>query len=111
MMSNFQFLKTTGLTITLAAGMALSTGIAQARSRYSSSDITAAQQQLQASGYYKGPIDGRYNRKTVHALSDFQVDNDLTQTGRLNHKTCNKLKISCGMPSTSATTTTPSTAK
>ena len=110
-MCNLKLLRTTGLTITLAAGMALSTGIALARSRYSSSDITAAQQQLQASGYYKGPIDGRYNHKTVHALTDYQVDNGLAETGRLNHKTCNKLGISCGVPNTSATTSTPSTPK
>lgn len=91
--------------------MMLTPGITQARSRYSSNDITAAQQQLQASGYYKGPIDGRYNHKTVRALTDFQVDNDLAETGRLNHKTCNKLGISCGTPSTATATTTPSTPK
>lgn len=95
MTCNLRLLKTTGLTITLAAGMTLSTGIAQARTHYSSGDITAAQQQLQASGYYKGPIDGRYNHKMVRALTDYQVDNDLAETGRLNHKTCNKLGISC----------------
>jgi peptidoglycan hydrolase-like protein with peptidoglycan-binding domain len=91
--------------------MTLSTGIGQARSRYSSADITAAQQKLQSSGYYKGAIDGRYNHKTVRALTDFQVDNNLGETGRLNRKTCNKLGITCGVPSASAATTTPSTPK
>ena len=93
MMCNLRFLKNTGLTITFAAGMMLTTGIAQARTHYTSTEITAAQQQLQASGYYKGSIDGRYNRKMARALTDFQVDNDLTETGRLNHKTCSRLGL------------------
>ena len=98
MISTLKLWKTAGISLAAAAGLTLFTGTAQARNRYSSEDVREAQQQLRASGYYRGPIDGRYHHRMTRALTDFQVDNNLAETGRLNHRTCERLSISCGNP-------------
>jgi peptidoglycan hydrolase-like protein with peptidoglycan-binding domain len=57
--------------------------------------IVSAQKRLWTRGYYRGPIDGRYNSRTRRALRNFQFDHGLAQTGRLNRKTCLMLGASC----------------
>jgi peptidoglycan hydrolase-like protein with peptidoglycan-binding domain len=79
----------------LMGGISILTGPAQARTFSSRSDIFSAQKRLRAKGYYRGPINGRYNSRTVRALTNFQFDHNLAQTGRLNPKTCIRLGASC----------------
>lgn len=94
MICNLKLWKKIALPLIVVGGMSVMTDPAQARS-YPRSYIFSAQKRLMASGYYRGPIDGRYNRRTVRALRDFQFDNNLSQTGRLNRKTCIMLGASC----------------
>jgi peptidoglycan hydrolase-like protein with peptidoglycan-binding domain len=94
MICNLKFWKNLGLSMIVMGGMSLITGPAQART-YPRSYIFSAQKRLMATGYYRGPIDGRYNRRTMRALRNFQFDNNLAETGRLNRKTCIRLGASC----------------
>ena len=79
----------------LMSGMSILTSTAQARTFDSSSAIFSAQKRLQAKGYFRGPVNGRLNSRTRRALRNFQSDNKLAQTGRLNLKTCIMLGASC----------------
>jgi len=94
MICNLKIWKKIALPLIVVCGMSVMPDPAQART-YPRSYIFSAQKRLMASGYYRGPIDGRYNRRTVRALRDFQFDNNLSQTGRLNRKTCIMLGASC----------------
>jgi hypothetical protein len=94
MIGTLTFWKRIGLSMILLSGLSILTGPAQART-YPRSYIFSAQKRLRASGYYRGPIDGRYNRRTVRALTNFQFDHNLAQTGRLNRMTCAKLGAAC----------------
>jgi hypothetical protein len=49
--------------------------------------IASAQQQLANDGYYNGPIDGIAGPGTRNAIANFQNDNNLAPTGRLNEPT------------------------
>jgi peptidoglycan hydrolase-like protein with peptidoglycan-binding domain len=92
MIRTLKFWKNLSLSMIVVGGMSIMTASAQASPpRY----IVSAQKRLWASGYYRGPIDGRYNRGTRRALRNFQVDHGLAQTGRLNRKTCLMLGASC----------------
>ena len=42
------------------------------------------QQALAARGYYKGPIDGKWNDDSVDALRRFQTDQNLSPDGKIN---------------------------
>jgi hypothetical protein len=97
MICTLKFWKNIALSIFLMGGMSVVTEMAQARTFYSRNDVFSAQKRLRMKGYYRGPIDGRYNRRTVRALTDFQFDHNLAQTGRLNPKTCTMLGASCAM--------------
>ena len=97
MICSLKFWKNIGLSTILLGGMAIMTGPAQARSFSSRGNIFSAQKRLQMKGYYRGPLNGRYNRRTMRALTDFQFDHNLAQTGRLNPKTCRRLGTSCGI--------------
>ena len=91
MIRTLKFWKNLGLSV-LLGGMSFMTASAQAnRPHY----IASAQKRLWASGYYRGPIDGRYNSRTRRALRNFQFDHGLAETGRLNRKTCVMLGASC----------------
>jgi len=87
-----KFWKNLALSVMVLGGMSLVTAPAQASPPHS---IASAQKRLWARGYYRGPIDGRYNRRTRRALRNFQFDHRLAQTGRLNPKTCLMLGASC----------------
>jgi peptidoglycan hydrolase-like protein with peptidoglycan-binding domain len=97
MICNLKFLKNIGLSMILMGGTYILTDSAQARTSPSRSDIFNAQKRLAAKGYYRGPIDGRFNRRTRRAVSNFQFDHRLAQTGRLNSKTCIMLGAKCSM--------------
>ena len=47
---------------------------------------------LYYTGYYKSAIDGEIGRKTEKAISDFQGDNNLDETGEWDEDTLRKLK-------------------
>jgi peptidoglycan hydrolase-like protein with peptidoglycan-binding domain len=49
---------------------------------------------LEELGYDPGPIDGIIGEKTAHAIKQFQHDNDLLVTGKLDEKTIEKLSSS-----------------
>ena len=49
--------------------------------------ITELQLELQALGYYDGPIDGRYSEATIAAVRAFQADLGVPQTGLLDAAT------------------------
>lgn len=52
---------------------------------------SAVQRQLSKKGYYKGSIDGQFGPASRDALSHFQRDNDLRETGRIDEDTLDKL--------------------
>jgi peptidoglycan hydrolase-like protein with peptidoglycan-binding domain len=92
MIRTLKFLKNLGLSMIVVGGMSIMTVPAQAsRPHY----ILSAQKRLWATGYYRGPIDGRDNSRTRRALRNFQSDHGLVATGRLNRKTCLMLGASC----------------
>jgi peptidoglycan hydrolase-like protein with peptidoglycan-binding domain len=95
MISIVKFWKNIGLSMILVSGMSVLAGSAQARVSHSRNDIISAQRRLQMKGYYRGPINGLKNRRTVRALRDFQFDHNLAETGTLNSRTCRMLGASC----------------
>lgn len=58
-----------------------------ARGRTSRNEIRQAQEQLKQQGLYRGRVDGKMGRETHAALSQFQQQNGLQQTGRLDQQT------------------------
>jgi peptidoglycan hydrolase-like protein with peptidoglycan-binding domain len=98
MIYTLKFWKNIGLSMIVMGGMFIPTGSAQARTFDSHGHIASAQKRLRAKGYYRGPINGRLNRRTRRALTDFQFDHNMAGTGRLNLKTCTILGASCGIP-------------
>jgi len=57
------------------------------------SDIYQAQKILTQLGYDPGPVDGHSGVKTHAALKQYQKDNKLSQTGKLDNKTAKALGI------------------
>jgi len=55
--------------------------------------VRAAQRALQSQGYYGGAIDGIAGPKTRSGLREFQRDNGLEVTGKIDGKTAKKLGI------------------
>ena len=55
--------------------------------------VKAVQQALQAKGMDPGPIDGIMGPKTTAALKAFQKDQKLTESGRLDDQTRDKLGV------------------
>ena len=55
--------------------------------------IKQAQQALTDKGLYKGKVTGRLNRDFRKAVKDFQTQNQLKPTGRLNQETLAKLNV------------------
>ena len=51
----------------------------------------AVQRQLSKKGYYKGSIDGQFGPKSRSALSQFQADHHLRETGRIDEATLDAL--------------------
>ncbi|MEW6733388.1 MAG: peptidoglycan-binding protein [Acidobacteriota bacterium] len=58
--------------------------------------ISRAQQRLRNLGYYRGPINGMLTITTRRALREFQDDNQLVETGRLDVATARELGLSFG---------------
>lgn len=52
-----------------------------------------AQRALEAKGYYRGPIDGIIGPKTRSGLREYQGDNGLEVTGKLDAKTAQSLGV------------------
>jgi hypothetical protein len=56
--------------------------------------LAKAQEKLAGLGYYHGPVDGNYGPATFQAVQQFQADNSLPVSGRLDLKTLASLGIS-----------------
>jgi peptidoglycan hydrolase-like protein with peptidoglycan-binding domain len=54
---------------------------------WSKSRIEQVQRRLKAAGAYDGPIDGKLGARTQQAISTFQQEHGLPQTGNLDQKT------------------------
>lgn len=69
---------------------------------YNQDAVKRAQQQLYLGGYSPGVADGLFGKKTAVALQQFQTDQGLNPTGRLNEDTIALLdKLYGGVPATS----------
>ncbi len=60
---------------------------------HSSEALAKAQAKLAGLGYYKGVVDGTYGPQTAQAVQQFQADNNLPVSGRLDLKTLSSLGI------------------
>lgn len=60
----------------------------------SSLQLRIAQSKLSELGYYKGNIDGVLNKETFDALKNYQVDNNLSVSGKLDSQTTASLGVS-----------------
>ena len=58
---------------------------------YPRSEIIQVQQKLQQDGLYNGKIDGTLGRETRHALREYQQQNGLRVTARLDRQTLDHL--------------------
>lgn len=59
-----------------------------------SGPLAKAQAKLAGLGYYHGPVDGSYGTATAQAVQQFQADNNLPISGRLDLKTLASLGVS-----------------
>jgi peptidoglycan hydrolase-like protein with peptidoglycan-binding domain len=66
------------------------------------SAVRMAQQKLKSAGLYKGKVDGKSGPETMAALKAFQQQNNLKQTGKLDHATKEKLGLAMNSGSTTA---------
>jgi hypothetical protein len=53
---------------------------------------STAQEKLKKIGYYNGEVDGKAGPQTIKALRNFQIDNYLEVTGRLDLRTIKALR-------------------
>lgn len=74
-----------------------------------SADVTSLQKQLQAAGYFKGPITGYYGAMTQSAVLEFQKAKGLMADGIAASETLSELQTSTGESTPSSTTTQPTT--
>lgn len=58
-----------------------------------SGTLAKVQAKLAGLGYYKGPVDGNFGPLTTQAVEQFQGDNSLPVSGRLDLKTLSSLGI------------------
>lgn len=61
--------------------------------------VRTAQKQLKEAGFDPGPIDGQLGRQTHQAIREYQKDNGLPQTGRLDEQTKEMLMAEGTQPS------------
>ncbi len=61
-----------------------------------SAKVKKAQEALQEAGLYKGKIDGKFGPQTKAAVKEFQKENGLKQTARLDSATMKKLSQAGG---------------
>ena len=69
----------------------------------SEDEVRQAQQQLQAQGLYKGPMDGKVGSEMHRALARYQQQNGLRQTGTLDEQTVARIGGGAG-PAIGSTT-------
>src|SRR5205814_1379810 len=69
----------------------------------SEDEVRQTQQQLQAQGLYKGPIDGKVGSEMQRALARYQQQNGLRQTGTLDEQTVARIGGGAG-PAIGSTT-------
>ena len=60
---------------------------------YDNATVLKVQEELQAMGYNPGPLDGIWGRKTKRALKEFQYENGLSVTGKIDRPTKEKLGL------------------
>jgi len=79
----------------------------------SKSEIKQAQEQLKAAGMYKGKVDGNMGPETKQAISQFQQQKGLDQTGKLDQQTLSAMSNNNAGANSGASgygsSTTPST--
>lgn len=63
------------------------------RDKIDRDDVKEVQQALMNKGYYNGPIDGVAGSKTRSGVKEFQQDEDLPATGRINAATLERLNV------------------
>jgi peptidoglycan hydrolase-like protein with peptidoglycan-binding domain len=63
------------------------------QAKMGSRDTRTAQEALKTKGFDPGPIDGKLGPRTAHALRDYQKQEGLQQTGRLDGETRTKLGV------------------
>jgi hypothetical protein len=68
----------------------------------SMTSVRGAQATLKQQGLYKGQVDGKIGPQTRSALTQFQAQNGLSQTARLDQPTIDKLTSGASMPQTRA---------
>lgn len=73
-------------------------------------EIKAAQACLKACGFYEGSIDGIFGRNSRGGLKQFQAENGLPATGRLDPQTLEKLKAAAGEGAAAVSAATPAPA-
>jgi len=62
----------------------------------SETQIKQAQQQLKSAGFYKGKVDGNMGPETKQAVSQFQQQKGLDQTGKLDQQTLSAMNNNAG---------------
>lgn len=55
--------------------------------------VKEIQKKLNQEGYNAGPVDGQFGQSMAVALKNFQKDNELEETGKLNFRTLSKMNI------------------
>ncbi len=63
------------------------------RDKIDRDEVKEVQQALMSKGYYNGPIDGIAGSKTRSGVKEFQQDQDLPATGRINAATLQRLDV------------------
>jgi hypothetical protein len=65
----------------------------QGSGSYENSLLVSAQARLARLGYYRGYVDGQFGPQTSRAVRNFQIDNGLPVTGRLDGRTLSSLGV------------------
>src|ERR1043166_750691 len=79
----------------------------QASQHLSQDQVKQVQQHLKSSGLYKGDVDGEIGPETKQAISQFQQQNGLPQTGALDQHTLSALNSQNSAGSSVGTSSTP----
>ena len=78
---------------TMRSGSATRGDRALGHSQYESSTVRDVQQALQNKGYDVGPIDGMMGPRTQSALREFQQQQGLSRSGRIDQQTLSALDV------------------
>jgi len=79
--------------------------------RLTRNQLKQLQQELKSAGLYKGAVDGRMGRETKQAISQFQQQNGLNQTGMPDQQTLAALNKDNQNNQMGTGTSTPTTAQ